>query len=69
MALRLRSILQCPHCGFKVTEQMPVDLRVQAWPCPACGATVTPKPGSCCVFCAWGSVPCPAAQRRQENPS
>ena len=35
----------------------PVLLRVQG-----CGARLKPKPGDCCVFCSYGSVPCPPIQ-------
>ncbi|MDY0329290.1 MAG: GDCCVxC domain-containing (seleno)protein [Thiomonas sp.] len=30
---------------------------------PACGAELRPLPGDCCVFCSYGSVPCPPVQR------
>src|SRR5262249_62369614 len=26
--------------------------------CRDCGRTLRPLPGSCCVFCSYGSVPC-----------
>ena len=26
------------------------------------GAALRPKPGDCCVFCSYGSVPCPPVQ-------
>jgi hypothetical protein len=34
--------------------------------CAGCGALLRPKPGDCCVFCSYGSVPCPPIQA---NPS
>ena len=27
-----------------------------------CGAPLKPKAGDCCVFCSYGSVPCPPLQ-------
>ena len=27
-----------------------------------CGALLRPKPGDCCVFCSFGTVPCPLVQ-------
>jgi hypothetical protein len=34
-----------------------------------CGTRLKPKPGDCCVFCSYGSVPCPPiqAERADEN--
>jgi hypothetical protein len=31
--------------------------------CKECGVRLKPKPGDCCVFCSYGSVPCPPIQR------
>ena len=33
--------------------------------CPGCHALLRPKPGACCVFCSYGSVPCPPIQQDQ----
>ena len=30
--------------------------------CIACGERLRPVPGDCCVFCSYGSVPCPPVQ-------
>jgi hypothetical protein len=27
-----------------------------------CGQLLRPKPGHCCVFCSFGSIPCPPMQ-------
>ncbi|HEY9035633.1 MAG TPA: GDCCVxC domain-containing (seleno)protein [Pseudomonadales bacterium] len=69
MTLQLRSIMQCPHCGFKVTERMPVNMRVLRWQCPACTAMAEPAVGACCVFCCYGSQPCPQVQQQQQQHS
>jgi hypothetical protein len=41
---------------------MPTEACVYFWNCPACGAVVKPKAADCCVFCSYGSVPCPPKQ-------
>jgi hypothetical protein len=41
---------------------MPDDACLFFWNCPGCGARLKPKPGDCCVFCSYGSVPCPPVQ-------
>jgi hypothetical protein len=43
---------------------MPIDACVFFHACEACGVTMRPKPGDCCVFCSYGSVPCPPVQLR-----
>lgn len=59
---RLESVLTCPHCGHASTETMPADACRFLHDCTACGRVLAPKPGDCCVFCSWGSVPCPPVQ-------
>ncbi|MAY35047.1 MAG: hypothetical protein CMN84_03000 [Spongiibacteraceae bacterium] len=51
-----RSILQCPKCGFKVTERLPAGRGPAQCRCVACGETL--KAQHCCVFCEFGSEPC-----------
>ena len=31
--------------------------------CKGCGQRLKPHPGDCCVFCSYGSVPCPPIQQ------
>jgi hypothetical protein len=45
---------------------MPVNACVAFYDCKGCGTTLKPLPGSCCVFCSYGSVPCPPIQRGVE---
>lgn len=61
--LNLRSIVQCPYCHFKVTERMPASQRVMEWECPACHQHVSVTEEACCIFCEYGSVPCPLKQQ------
>ena len=57
-----RSILTCPHCLTAREEEMPRDACQFFYVCSGCGARLKPKPGDCCVFCSYGSVPCPPKQ-------
>jgi hypothetical protein len=41
---------------------MPMDACQFFYDCRGCGALLQPKPGDCCVFCSYGSVPCPPIQ-------
>ncbi|WJI27537.1 GDCCVxC domain-containing (seleno)protein [Thermosynechococcus sp. QKsg1] len=56
------STLVCPHCHTKQAEWMPSDACVVLWECPQCHAHLKPKAGDCCVFCSYGTVPCPSRQ-------
>ena len=35
--------------------------------CQGCGELLRPSPGDCCVFCSYGSVPCPPIQEAREG--
>lgn len=61
-AANLESTLTCPGCGARSTERMPTNACLFFWNCPACAARIRPKAGDCCVFCSFGSVPCPPKQ-------
>lgn len=56
------SELTCPKCGYQSTETMPTDACIYFYDCKGCGAVLRPKVGDCCVFCSYGSVPCPPVQ-------
>ena len=58
----LRSVITCPHCGHRSEETMPTNACLFFYDCPACHATLKPAAGDCCVFCSYGSVPCPPIQ-------
>lgn len=62
-----RSTISCPACGQSRTEEMPADSCQFFHRCTACGATLRPKEGDCCVFCSYGSVPCPPIQRQNQH--
>lgn len=56
------SELTCPFCGARHTETMPTDACIVFFLCSGCGEILRPKLGDCCVFCSYGSVPCPPIQ-------
>jgi hypothetical protein len=58
----LRSTLTCPQCGHTREETMPTDACQWYYKCQGCCALLRPKPGDCCVFCSYGTVPCPPVQ-------
>lgn len=61
-SLVLDSTLTCPGCGARTDETMPTDACIYFWDCPRCHTLHKPKAGDCCVFCSYGSVPCPPVQ-------
>jgi hypothetical protein len=67
----LESVITCPSCGESKAEAMPVDACRLFYECTSCGARLKPKAGDCCVFCSYGSVPCPPIQeaRATGNPT
>ncbi|MBS0470925.1 MAG: hypothetical protein JSR60_07630 [Proteobacteria bacterium] len=62
IAVEATSEVTCPECGAKHIEPMPSDACIYFYECKGCGVMLRPKPGDCCVFCSYGSVPCPPIQ-------
>jgi hypothetical protein len=62
----LVSILTCPRCGVAKGESMPTDACVYFYECTGCHALLRPRAGDCCVFCSYGSVPCPPVQQERD---
>jgi hypothetical protein len=56
------SVITCPQCGHAERERMPVDACQWFYDCKGCGAVLKPLAGDCCVFCSYGSHPCPPVQ-------
>lgn len=67
MRPELRSEITCPHCGHCKVEKMPTDACQFFYECEGCHALLRPKPGDCCVFCSYGSVPCPPIQLERQG--
>ena len=64
--MQLVSTLTCPACGFAATETMPTDACQFFYDCRGCGTRLKPLAGDCCVFCSYGTVPCPPVRTRGE---
>lgn len=61
--IQLSSTITCPHCGHAADETMPTDSCQWFYECAGCGTVLKPLPGDCCVFCSFGTVPCPPIQQ------
>jgi hypothetical protein len=60
--MQLESTLTCPNCECQAVETMPTDACTFFYECQECGELLRPLEGDCCVFCSYGSVPCPPIQ-------
>ena len=60
---QLTSELTCPKCGNRTLAEMPTEACQFFFDCPACQTVLRPKQGDCCVFCSYGTVPCPPVQQ------
>ncbi|PHS22633.1 MAG: hypothetical protein COA85_11175 [Robiginitomaculum sp.] len=60
--MQLQSTITCPECGGKSDETMPTNACQYFYDCGHCGAVLKPLAGDCCVFCSYGTVPCPPVQ-------
>ena len=61
-AVITESTITCPHCGASRAETMPTDACQVRYQCSGCGEVLKPSAGDCCVFCSYGTVPCPPIQ-------
>ncbi|WP_246840669.1 GDCCVxC domain-containing (seleno)protein [Chloracidobacterium aggregatum] len=61
------SQLTCPVCGATTVETMPANACQFSYTCDTCETQLRPQPGDCCVFCSFGSVPCPPVQLMQHS--
>ncbi|CAN5921879.1 hypothetical protein BH24BAC1_BH24BAC1_27460 [soil metagenome] len=57
------SVITCPICGHCQEEQMPTDACQFFYACGHCLEVLKPLKGDCCVYCSYGSVPCPPVQQ------
>jgi histidinol phosphatase-like enzyme len=62
----LKSVVTCPHCRHQKEETMPTDACQYFYECEKCKTILKPKPGDCCVYCSYGSVPCPPIQENKK---
>ncbi len=63
--MNLTSTITCPVCRAQAMEIMPTTVCQVRSVCAQCGTQLDPKPGDCCVFCSYGSVPCPPRQEER----
>jgi len=59
----LSSTITCPICGFHKEEEMPTGSCRFFYECTGCNTLLKPKAGDCCIFCSYGSRPCPPKQK------
>ena len=62
--VELTSRVTCPSCGDQHLEPMPEFSCLLSYTCPKCGTVLRPAEGDCCIFCTYGSVPCPVIQEQ-----
>ncbi|WP_107794668.1 GDCCVxC domain-containing (seleno)protein [Nitrosomonas aestuarii] len=63
----LKSDIKCPECGYRKIETMPTDSCLWFYECEECHTLLKPLQGDCCVFCSYGSIPCPPIQISKGN--
>jgi hypothetical protein len=61
--MELQSTITCPMCKYAATETMAVDACRYVYDCRRCGYQMKPIRGKCCVYCSYGSTPCPPIQK------
>lgn len=60
--MTIESTITCPHCTAQRRETMAENACQVVYRCQSCGETLRPLSGDCCVFCSYGSMPCPPIQ-------
>ena len=62
----LLSTITCPKCGNKKEESMPTNACQYFYECENCKSILKPKQNDCCVFCSYGTIPCPPIQLNED---
>lgn len=65
--MQIESTITCPDCGHRALETMPTDACQFFYDCKGCGTRLKPKSGDCCVFCSYGTLPCPPIQAQRDG--
>lgn len=65
--MQAQSTITCPHCGHHKIETMPTDACQFFYDCEGCGEVLWPHKGDCCVYCSYGTVPCPPIQEARAS--
>ena len=66
-AIILQSIICCPKCGHQKEEKRPTDACQYFYECENCHQVLKPKQGDCCVYCSYGTNPCPPIQEGEKK--
>ena len=66
MEVQLKSEITCPNCGYKKVEEMPTNACQFFYECEQCITVLKPIEGDCCIYCSYGTVPCPPIQGSKE---
>lgn len=67
MVVLEESVIRCPTCGNQARATMPENACQRRYRCAACGDVLRPRDGDCCVFCSYGTVPCPPVQAEAQD--
>jgi len=62
------AVITCPQCDARAREAMPENACLHFYKCSACGATLRPRHGDCCVFCSYGDTVCPPRCEASADP-
>lgn len=62
----LDSTITCPVCQTQSEETMPTNSCLFLFECPSCHTRLKPLKGDCCVFCSYGTYPCPPIQEHNQ---
>lgn len=65
MGVILTSEITCPKCGQKKEETMLTDACQFFYECEQCKTVLRPNEGDCCVYCSYGTMPCPSIQEKE----
>ena len=62
MEVVLNSTITCPKCNHAKDEKMPIDACQYFYECENCKTVLKPINNDCCVYCSYGTMPCPPIQ-------
>ncbi len=62
--IKILSEVRCSTCEYTETIRMPKYATKTSFECTRCKCVMTPRHHSCCIFCSYGSVPCPRQQSK-----
>lgn len=64
-----KSTITCPNCAYEKEELMPTDACQYFYECENCHTILKPNAGDCCVYCSYGTMPCPPIQEGKPKDS